>query len=226
MRWRRLVVTATVGFAVLAWAGPAMAKGPDQATITGPGLDTPIVVSGYGEPGSGSGLGELAEGSGLFLVMFEASEAGRRLAAEKPAGSLGPRFELSYRVPDGTGTGSTVRQELYPQAPGGPVTYTEAGQAVFGTTTLGGWYRTPAGFGDVLERLGVPATTDGQPPAEPAAAPAPVQADPAPAPRPAPSPSTPWLPIAAVTLVAVAVLAGVLFGRWRVNASRSRALQH
>jgi hypothetical protein len=214
MRWRPLVLMATCGFVVLLWANPATAKGPDQATITGPGLDEPIVVSGYGKPGTGSELGELADGSGLFLVMFEPDD--RRVVSEAPDGPLGPRYELSFRVPDGIGTGSTVRQELYPRAPGGPVTYTEAGQTVFGMTTRGGWYRTPTSFTPLLERLGVSAAASGQPLAGPVAMPEPVDLVTAP-------PS--GLPIA-VTIVAaaVAVIAGVAFGWWRVTARRPRAL--
>ena len=114
MRWRPLMFMATVGFVIIAWASPAMAKGPDQATITGPGLDKPVVVTGFGEPGSGDKLGELADGSGLFLVMFGSDGSARTIVSEAPTGDLGPKFQLSYRVPDGTEAGSTVRQDLYP----------------------------------------------------------------------------------------------------------------
>ncbi len=46
MRWRALAVAAVVGVIVLGTASPALAKGPDQATVTGPGLSHPIVVAG------------------------------------------------------------------------------------------------------------------------------------------------------------------------------------
>jgi hypothetical protein len=191
-----------------------MAKGPDQATITGPGLDEPIVVSGSGEPGSGYELSDLADGSGLFLVMFEQTD--RRVVSEAPDGPLGPKFELSFRVPDGTDTASTVRQELYPQAAGGPMTYTEAGQAVFGMTTRGGWYRTPSSFAELLVRLGVPATATGQSHAEPVAAPEPG------------TPTTParsGLPIVAtIVAAAVVLIAGIMLGWRRVSAKRSRPI--
>jgi hypothetical protein len=186
-----------------------MAKGPDQATITGPGMDEPIVVSGYGEPGSGSDLGELADGSGLFLVMFEPTD--RRVVSEAPDGALGLKFELTFRVPDGTDTAPTVRQELYPHAAGGPVTFTEAGQAIYGMRTSGGWYRTPASFSRLLERIGVPAAT-GQLPAEPVAAP--ESADPT-------APTTPVFAIIGAIAAAV-VLVGVAFGWRRVHTRRSR----
>jgi len=209
MRWRPLVLMATVGVVVALWASPAMAKGPDQATITGPGLDEPIVVSGYGEPGSGYELSELADGSGLFLVMFEPADPS--VVSEAPDGPFGPKFELTFRVPDGDETASTVRQDIYPQAAGGPVTYTEAGQDVFGMTTRGGWYRTPPSFADLLERLGVPAAaSSGQSQAEPVAAPEPG--------NPA-APASPRLPVAAIVAAAI-VLAGAGLGWWRVNAKR------
>jgi hypothetical protein len=213
MRSRPLVFVATVGFVVIAWASPATAKGPDQATITGPGLEKPIVVSGFGEPGSGDRLGVLAEGSGLFLVMFGSDGSNRHVVGQAPTGPLGPKFQLSYRVPDGTEAGSTVRQDLYPQAAGGPVTYTESGQAVFGTRTRGGWYQAPANFGKVLSQLGVPTNAVG-PQAQP---------EPAEVAQPASQPvaATPGFPIAATILIVVVVLAGVLLGWWRFVARRS-----
>jgi hypothetical protein len=177
-------------------------------------LDEPIVVTGFGEPGSGHDLSNLADGSGLFLVMFEPSD--RRVVSEAPEGPLGPKFEISFRVPDGDGTASTVLQELYPQASGGPVTYTEEGQEVFGMTTRGGWYRTPASFSGLLERLGVPAVAaSGQSQAEPFAAPEPADA----------APTTSGLAIVATIVAAVAaVIGGGMLAWWRVNVKRSRSL--
>jgi hypothetical protein len=214
MRWRPLMLMATVGLVVIAWASPAMAKGPDQATITGPGLDKPVVVTGFGEPGSGDKLGELADGSGLFLVMFGSDGSARTIVNEAPTGDLGPKFQLSYRVPDGTEAGSTVRQDLYPQAAGGPVTYTTPGQAVFGTTTTGGWYQSPASFGRVLTQLGLPSQANGQAQPQPAAT---AQQESAPA------PASPGLPVAAGILVAIAALAVVLLVWWWSTTRRSPA---
>jgi len=214
MRRRALALMAAVGVAVLVWASPAMAKGPDQATITGPGLDAPIVVSGWGEPGSGGNLAGLADGSGLFLVMFPSSSSDPRVVAEAPAGPLGPRYELAYRLPDGTETGTMVRQDLYPLAEGGPVTYTEAGQLAMGSPTLGGWYRASASFGAVLEQLGLPSS--------PVGGRVPPVVQPEPQPRPAPR-AIPWLPIAAAGLVVLLVVAGVLFRVWRSRAVAGNA---
>jgi hypothetical protein len=209
MRWRVPIVLATAGLLVLAGTGPAFAKGADQATITGPGLAQAIVLGGEGEPGSiGDKLGQLANGGGLFLAMF-GPDGGKQLAPSAPAGALGPKYEVAFRVPGGAPTPDVVRQDLYPLAEGGPVTYTPPDQIELAGRTTGGWYRAPNGFAAVLGSLGIPglpgvaATT--RAPASPAASRA---ADPV-----AAAPATSWRPasvgvlVAALLLVAVAVVA-------------------
>jgi hypothetical protein len=159
MRWRIAVLVATVAVVVLGLAAPASAKGADQATITGPGLSKPIVVNGNGEPGSVDQLGQLSDGSGLFTFMFGGDNgSGRRLAAP-PVGDLGPKYSIAYRVPDGSLNGSTFRQDLYPSAPNGPVTFTPGGQEVFGNKAGTGWFQPPASFGSLLIAIGIPAVT-------------------------------------------------------------------
>jgi hypothetical protein len=151
------VVAAVTGLVVLTTAGPAAAKGADQATITGPGISTPIVVGGVGEPGSGERLGQLGDASGLFVAMFgPASNGAMALSGTAPTGALGPRYELKYRVPGGNPGPDTLKQDAYPLAAGGPVTFTAAGQPVLGTKTTGGWYRAPDTFRPLLTSLGVP----------------------------------------------------------------------
>jgi hypothetical protein len=210
---------ATVGCVVLTWASPAMAKGPDQATITGPSLDQPIVLEGYGEPGGGGDLVDLAEGGGLFAAMFGPGGSPGRLQSEAPTADLGPKFEIAFRVPAGD-LGSTIRQDLYPQASGGPVTFTAAGQPVFDKTTLGGWYTGSTRFRAVLVNLGVAASAIVAPQVGPAAAPGePAAPAPAPAGR-----AMPIVPIAAAVLGGLVVLGGALFAWRRRSAGRPRAL--
>jgi hypothetical protein len=157
---RICMVAAVAGLAVLMMAGPAAAKGADQATITGPGISTPIVVGGDGEPGTTGGLGQLSDASGLFVAMFGPDSNGAMaLANTAPTGPLGPRYELTYRVPGGNPRPDTLKQDAYPLAAGGPVTFTPAGQAVLGTTTTGGWYHAPDTFRPLLTSLGVPGLT-------------------------------------------------------------------
>ena len=151
------VVAAVVGLVVLTMAGPAAAKGADQATITGPGISTPIVVDGAGEPGSGERLGQLGDASGLFVAMFgPGSDGAMALSGTAPTGALGPRYELTYRVPGGNPKPDTLTQDAYPLAAAGPVTFTPAGQPVLGTKTTGGWYHAPDTFRPLLTAIGVP----------------------------------------------------------------------
>ena len=224
MRWRALVVAAVAGLLVLLSGGPAMAKGADRATISGPGLAAPIVLDdgdggGGGEPGSGGNLATLGEGSGLFLAMFGA-DGGRRLDQSQPAGALGPRYELAFRVPDGSPAPSTVSQDLYPEAAGGPVTYTRAGQQVFGSTTTGGWYRAPASFPALLAKLGVPGVSASVAPS--AAAPSAPAAGAAPTVRQS-RPAGYWIALGVAVLVVFAVASAVFIRRRVAHGGRSAA---
>ena len=230
MWWRALVVAATAGVLVLVSAGPALAKGADRATISGPGLAGPIVVDAGGdgsggEPGSGGRLATLGDGSGLFLAMFGA-DGGQRLADQQPAGALGPRYELSYRVPDGSANPATVTQDLYPAAAGGPVSYTRAGQAVFGGTTSGGWYRAPASFAALLTTLGVPGATAARTGPAASAAPStqPREADGASA-REGSRPAGYWIAIGAAVLVVCAVALTALYRRRVAHAGAGTAVR-
>lgn len=215
-------VAAVAGLTVLMMASPAAAKGADQATITGPGISTPIVVGGDGEPGSSEGLGQLADASGLFVAMFGPESSGAMaLASTAPTGPLGPRYELTYRVPGGSPTPDTLKQDAYPLAAGGPETFTPAGQPVLGTTTTGGWYRAPDTFRALLTALGVPGLTAAAAAAsrpQPTSAAIWTGADNAAgadnANKAAPARRTPWLVIAAGAIgVCVVVMAVALLRR-------------
>jgi hypothetical protein len=167
----RLIAVAAlaVGMSIAAamtLATPAFAKGPSQASITGPGLVRAVVVSGNGEPGEQGRLASLAEQTGLFTVMFG---AGASISGPAPAGlhtpppkaSLGPRYSLVYTVPGVTPQPGQqfgrVRQDLYPRAAGGPLIYTPPGQQGFGgPLTVIGWLRGRPQLTRTLAQLGVP----------------------------------------------------------------------
>jgi hypothetical protein len=167
---RRLIAVAAlaVGMSIAAamtLATPAFAKGPSQASITGPGLVRAIVVSGNGEPGEQGRLANLAEQTGLFTVMFGAGAssgpAPARLHTPPPTASLGPRYTLVYTVPGVTPRPGQqfgrVRQDLYPRAAGGPLIYTPPGQQGFGgPLTVTGWFRGRPQLTRTLAQLGVP----------------------------------------------------------------------
>jgi hypothetical protein len=141
----------------------ALAKGASAATIDGGGPggpgnspSGPITLGGNGEPGSGTDLGTLAELSGLFPAMFGQSPDPMLDAAPTPTGRLGARYTITWTIPDGSGTARQIRQDVYPYAAGGPVTYTKPGQLVFDESTRGGWYKASDGLRQHLISLGLP----------------------------------------------------------------------
>lgn len=141
----------------LALAAPAAAKGPDQATINGPGLDAPIVLGGDAEGDVGSTFGRFAEGAGFMYAVFQ--QTPDRMLKKRPTGDLGPRYRIVWRVPGGGAGTSFASQALYPYARGGPVTYMRPGQPLFGGdhATSGGWFRSTDGsFKKQLVALGLP----------------------------------------------------------------------
>lgn len=199
-----LLVVATTLLAPAA----ASAKGPAGATVDGDGFDRPVELDL-------TECCELLEDLGFYATAFR-SEPDRTLDSP-PAGDLGPRLEVSWEMFGPSGT-DIVRQDVYPLAPGGPVTYMAPGQPAMGSETYGGWFRAPVGVIADLEAAGVPtvvATT----------APSPTAASPT-----APSPTAPagdgdrsawWSP--AALLLTVAGAAAVAGGAGLV-VSRRRAV--
>jgi hypothetical protein len=139
---KRLVLLSSTLALALALAGPAGAKGPDQATVTGPGLDGGKIVfrSGGGDPASGSKFFRFVEAVGFFPAVFRQSPD--PMVDKRPTGSLGPRYKVVYRVPGPDGDNAAVRQDVYPYASLGVVSYMKPGQPVFGgrEKTRGGWF--------------------------------------------------------------------------------------
>ena len=221
---RRLIVFTALAAgmsiaAVITLATPALAKGPSQARITGPGLTRAIVVSGPGEPGQQGTLAVLAGQTGLFTVLFGAdasvpSQTPTRLRTPPPKAYLGPRYTVIYTVPGVTPQPGEqfgrIHQDLYPGAAGGPIIYTPPGQDGFGQPLQGtGWLRASPQLTRTLAQLGVPSRSGTQsapqtrpPAAHPAAA------------HQAGSPALGWL-IASAAAIAAAALAstGLLLRR-------------
>jgi hypothetical protein len=144
-----------VSLIALVGASAAYAKGPDRATMTGPGLRWPVVFDSRGA--DSSRLTVLTSESGFWVQTFAAAasaDRGRRLE-DKPGGELGPRYVVVYRLP-GPKAPSLLRQELYPYART-PVSYMP-GQRYWGTRTApGGWYRWGPRLGRALVAAGLPA---------------------------------------------------------------------
>ena len=225
---RRLIAVSALAagmsiVAALALAAPALAKGPSQARITGPGLVRAIVVSGNGEPGEPGRLASLADQTGLFTVMFGAgadvSGAPARLRNPPTEASLGPRYLVVYTVPGvpprpGQQFGQ-VRQDIYPRAAGGPVIYTPPGQRGFsGPLAAAGWLQGGPQLTRALAQVGVP------PPGTPAAQPTrrAAAAHPPAAPQAGARPPG-WIIAPAAVIVASALAGTALWLRRRKSAA-------
>jgi len=148
----------TVLFALAALAVPvaASAKGPTAGTITGPGFSKTVKVL-YDGSGAGRG-GALVQASGFFPAAL--GQSPDPMQHRRPAGSLGPRYTIIWKVPAGEGVTFRIRQALYPYAPGGGVTYMKPGQPIFGMTTPGGWYANPE-LKRTLVSIGLPRAAPG-----------------------------------------------------------------
>jgi hypothetical protein len=164
----------------------ALGKGASKAEIAGPGLDRPISLAGEGQVG-GQQLMQLAEAAGFFPAVFVTTPD--PMLEARPTGDLGPRYTIDYVMPGPNAEADHIRQDLYPYANPSPVTYTEPGQAYFGTEkTRGGWYVATASLKDDLVATGLPET-------------APIEGG---------DPGFPWTVVGGlVAVAAIALLAGV-----------------
>ena len=142
---------ALVFFLAAVLAPSALAKGPSAASVTGPGLGK--AVSAKGTEGSGA-LGELTQLAGFFPAAF--GQSPDPMLHSRPTGKLGPRFTIRYLVPGPNSERFRIRQDLYPYASGGALTYMKSGQRIFDMRTRGGWYRGGQELKQILVRAGLP----------------------------------------------------------------------
>jgi hypothetical protein len=119
----------------LALPATALAKGPSEAKITGPGLTKPIVISG--EETDGSPIMDLADAAGFFPAAF--GQTPSPMTSTAPKGTLGPKYSIDYTVPGGDGATFKIHQDAYPYAKPYSVTYMASGQPIFDMETKGGW---------------------------------------------------------------------------------------
>jgi hypothetical protein len=147
---KRLLLIAAVALALPA---AALAKGPSQAVVTGPGLDdNGVAIANLGDDSDLTGL------SGFFPATF--GQSPNPMLDSAPEGTLGPKYTIRYRVPGPSRT-DTIVQDVYPYAEPSPVTYTPPGQRFFDNQqTHGGWYVSTLQLRNVLVHAGLPA---GQP---------------------------------------------------------------
>ena len=147
-----------LALAALALPAAALGKGPSGAVINGPG---------GGDDGSGgitfgggpnSGLFGLSEQTGLFPAVF--ARQPDPMLKRRPEGDLGPKYVITWTVPGPNNETWKLRQDLYPYAESGPVTYMAPGQEVFEIPggTHGGWYQAGSRLKQVLVAAGLPAS--------------------------------------------------------------------
>jgi hypothetical protein len=146
---RRLILLLAV--TMLALPSHALGKGPSAATMEGPGGGGGITFSG--DEGSGP-LGNLTQQSGWFAAAF--AQEPNPMLATRPKGDLGPRYTVTYTVPTDMNRTVTIRQDIYPYASPGPVTYLAPGQPIFDMQTRGGWFRAGPDLKDTLVAAGLP----------------------------------------------------------------------
>ncbi len=127
----------------------AAAKGTREAKVTGPGLASPIRL-----PAGSITANDLARAAGLFAGQWAGTSTD--VERERPPGDLGPRYVAKYRWLIGPNETVPVRQELYPFAAIGPVTFTPSGQRVRDLISTGGWYRAGHELIELLVSRGMP----------------------------------------------------------------------
>jgi hypothetical protein len=197
---------------LVAAAGPAGAKGPTALTIVYPGKggSVELPTKGHGNVG----MGRLVEAFGLWSALDPAGAG--PLDADRPEGDLGPAYRVEWTmVTPSPADPLTVTQTFYPDAPGGPVVHTDAGQPAepYAPRTAGGWFRATDELGAALEDAGF--TRIAPAPAPPAASPA---ADP-----PTAGGGVPVAGAALVLAVAAAGTAGVVAARRRRRGAAAAA---
>ena len=142
-----------LAIAALALPATALAKGPSEASIKGPGLSKAISIVGAEE--EGSPLMSFADQAGFFPAAF--GQQPDPMLPGRPKGDLGPKYRIEYKVPGPENDAFQISQDLYPYASPSAVTYMPAGQEIFDSTTHGGWYESPL-LKDTLVAAGLPKT--------------------------------------------------------------------
>ena len=145
-----------LALATLVVPATALGKGPSTATMEGPGGGGGITFSG--DEGSGP-LGTLTKQSGWFAAVF--GQEPNPMIAGRPKGELGPKYTVTYTVPTDMNRTVTIRQDIYPYASPGPVTYVAPGQPIFDMQTRGGWFQAVPDLKKTLVAAGLPETAPG-----------------------------------------------------------------
>jgi hypothetical protein len=152
----RVLFAGLVAISTVVIAGPASAKADiAEATIRGPRLGGAMRI----DAPDAYGLWD----SGIDVVGgLDDSRADSVEELGLTPADLGSRYRVTYRFHGGD---DLIRQDLYPYAKDGPVTYTPPGQELTGLfgdagdmPITAGWYQSPLRFFDYLVDRGLPKT--------------------------------------------------------------------
>jgi hypothetical protein len=147
MKTRAVALVTALLVALALTAAPAHAKGPQDATVKGPGLAHPIRLR-YPE------LAGLLRTAGFHESVFH--QTGSTVSATRPAGRLGPRYVVTYGWATGPDETEPFRQFVYPFARGGAIAFMPPAQLAGSLLVVGGWYRGGPALRALLVSLGVP----------------------------------------------------------------------
>jgi hypothetical protein len=134
-------VALAAALALTLGAGPAFAKGPRKAVVTGPGLGRPVTLRNEAP-----------------FVFFESRGGGRlgRLT-HRPDGPLGPRYTITYPEVWGPHSGKVI-EYVFPYAQPRPVSYTPPNQSAMPLFPSYSWRAPYPSFARTfLTALGLPA---------------------------------------------------------------------
>lgn len=153
----RLIAVGLTASATFAVAAPAIAKGPQQATITGPGIEEPVVVSGDGEFSTGSEFSMFTESTGFWQLVFGEDFNGSidGVLDAAPTVELGDEYLIEWDLGSSDAGDATVTSMVYPNADGGPFVHVEPGTWIVGynTSTAGGWFEAPQTVSQMIASL-------------------------------------------------------------------------
>src|SRR4051812_29963688 len=104
-------VLLVLAIAMLALPATALAKGPSEARLTGPGVAKAMVTKGTET--EGSPIMDLDDAAGFFPAAFGQSP---NPMTSRPKGSFGPKYSIDYTVPGSEMDTFKIHQDAYPYA--------------------------------------------------------------------------------------------------------------
>jgi hypothetical protein len=154
---KRALLALTI--ATLVVPATALAKGPSEAVVNGPGDGGGINFGGGSGPPDRGAVADLAEQAGLYPAVF--AQTPDPMLDARPKAVLGPKYTISWTVPGPNNETWIVKQDVYPYATPAPLTYLKPGQTVYEQATRGGWYQATPMLKQTLVDAGLPTSASG-----------------------------------------------------------------